>query len=190
MASVYIHSSANVNHLYQFSDKTCKIITYIVIWFWWLKCYFSLGISLTQNPQHLRLTSICSHSIKLSYLLSYINLVLNSVSHELKRSFIIKYKKVKRVILYFQIIRQDHSSISAQDWQIVEFVFVKLFLAMKIRIVWPANIIWPIVAETTVVLLNIITLGENFHVTPMCHVDSSVLGPIVVIRMVKSSRTL
>ena len=103
---------------------------------------------------------------------------------------IIKYKKVKRVILYFQIIRQDHSSISAQDWQIVEFVFVKLFLAMKIRIVWPANIIWPVVAETTVVLLNIITLGENFHVTPMCHVDSSVLGPIVVIRMVKSSRTL
>ena len=86
MASVYIHSSANVNHLYQFFDKTCKIITYIVIWFWWLKCYFSLGISLTQNPQHLRLTSICSHSIKLSYLLSYINLVLNSVSHELKRS--------------------------------------------------------------------------------------------------------
>ena len=78
--------SANVNHLYQFFDKTCKIITYIVIWFWWLKCYFSLGISLTQNPQHLRLTSICSHSIKLSYLLSYINLVLNSVSHELKRS--------------------------------------------------------------------------------------------------------
>ena len=103
---------------------------------------------------------------------------------------IIKYKKVKRVILYFQIIRQDHSSISAQDWQIVEFVFVKLFLAMKIKIVWPANIIWPVVAETTVVLLNIITLGENFHVTPMCHVDSSVLGPIVVIRMVKSSRTL
>ena len=51
-----------------------------------MKRCFSLGISLTQNPQHLRLTSICSHSIKLSYLLSYINLVLNSVSHELKRS--------------------------------------------------------------------------------------------------------
>ena len=101
---------------------------------------------------------------------------------------IIKYKK--RVILYFQIIRQDHSSISAQDWQIVEFVFVKLLLAVKIRIVSLANIIWPIVAGTIAVLLNIITLGENFHVTPMCHVDSSVLGPIVVIRMVKLSMTL
>ena len=90
----------------------------------------------------------------------------------------------------FPIIRQDHSSISAQDWQIVEFVFVKLLLAVKIRIVSLANIIWPIVAGTIAVLLNIIMLGENFHVTPMCHVDSSVLGPIVVIRMVKSSMTL
>ena len=112
-----------------------------------------------------------------------------------------RYQRIQRSIMkniqlwkgqhhIFPIIRQDHSSISAQDWQIVEFVFVKLFLAVKIRIVSLANIIWPIVAGTIAVLLNIITLGENFHVTPMCHVDSSVLGPIVVIRMVKSSMTL